>query len=290
VSLLSALELKLASCTASNDALGIAFWGDRVIEKRKGVQTLQDELVICQDEFANMIGELDTKVGTDLSLREHAEGEEREEVVRTQRTHDELAAWYAGNDIEPDSAFPPLDEVLHNRAQGGFGRHGHHHRRRFGPYPNMPSPPNGWDHPHHRRHHEGFRHFIDRVSDVVNNPSAASSLVPTQEIKSMLDTFLVNLSNQLAGTFEGAPKVASNDNIAEPERPIPGAFVQTQAAGTQTQSQTPTPPAAEKEKVIKPCTGLGKGGFRHKHISCDGCLMGIRGMRYKCQVSHQYIH
>lgn len=96
----------------------------------------------------------------------------------------------------------------------------------------------------------------------------------------MLDTFLVNLSNQLATTFEGAPRVAeaASASISEQERRIPGAFIQ--AANAQTQTTL-----AADEKVQKPNSRLGKGGFRHKHVSCDGCLTGIRGMRYKCEVS-----
>jgi next-to-BRCA1 protein 1 len=272
VSLLSALEDKLTSCQRDNDALGIAFWSDRVADKRRGVQGMQNELLACQDEFSSLNDELEGHVLPGITLRGYAEGEEKEEVSRTQQTADEFAAWRAGNDIETDCAFPPLDEVLHNRPGFG-GRRGHNHGRRFGPGPYGP-----FSHPH-RRGPDGFRHFMDRVTDVVNNPAAASALVPTQEIKSMLDTFLVNLSNQLAGTFEGSPGVATRNAPTEPERPVPGAFVATQAAATQ------TPPQPVEDKVIKPCYGLGKGGFRHKHISCDGCLTGIRGMRYKCQVS-----
>jgi hypothetical protein len=30
--------------------------------------------------------------------------------------------------------------------------------------------------------------------------------------------------------------------------------------------------------------------YRHKHISCDGCKRGIKGMRFKCKVSHHPTH
>jgi next-to-BRCA1 protein 1 len=127
---------------------------------------------------------------------------------------------------------------------------------------------------------------LNRVSDVVNNPSTATTLVPTQEIKSILDNFLLNLSNQLATTFDGAPRVQAHD---ADERHVPGAFVQPQDADIQIQDQTQqgVAPSVTQEKV-KPASKLGKGGFRHKHISCDGCLTGIRGMRYKCEQCPDY--
>lgn len=114
----------------------------------------------------------------------------------------------------------------------------------------------------------------------------------------MLDNFLVNLSNQLATTFDGALAVAEHEavpnGIAEAEPVVPGAFVHPQhtvqteshAAVPEVETVAPIPAQVEVvEKPVKPISKLGKGGFRHKHISCDGCLTGIRGMRYKCEVS-----
>lgn len=271
-SLLSALEDKLESCKRDNDTSGVTFWGDRVKDKRRSVNELERELDQCRREIASIRGELDREVvGLGSSLRDYAQTEEREEVSRIQQTHDELAAWRAGNDID-DNLFPPLESVL--QAQP---RHRHHHGRFAHAH--------GHAHPWQgRRAAPDFRHLFDRVSDAVHNPSNATSLVPTQEIKSMLDHFLLNLSNQLAATFDGASPLAPRQetNAAE-EQAIPGAFVQAQA-----DVQTQTLPGVAPQEKVKPASRLGKGGFRHKHISCDGCLTGIRGMRYKCEQCPDY--
>ena len=293
VSLLSALEDKFSSCTRDRDTLGIAFWGDRVSEKKKEVRSMEEVVRTGRREFSSINEELDgdaASVGArGMSLRLYAESEEREELMRLQETHDELAAWRAGNDIDNEAElFPPIETLLQPSPLSY--RFTHHHRRhhgRFGHFggPTPPFPPahnHGYPGHHYPRHPDGFRTFIDRVSDVVQNPSAAASLVPTQEIKSMLENFLVNLSNQLAGTFDGAPPVAVNETansaVYESEPVVPGAFVVPEA-------EPPTEPEANEPKLIKPGSKPGKGGFRHKHIFCDGCLTGIRGMRYKCEVS-----
>lgn len=104
---------------------------------------------------------------------------------------------------------------------------------------------------------EGLKELVHKVTD------ASGQLLPAQEIKTMLDGFLLNLSNQLAQTFDADHHM--------PRRP---------SRSVQAQTQT-----TERER---PAAGLGKGGFRHKHISCDGCLTGIRGMRYKCENCADY--
>ncbi len=304
VSLLSALDNKLVSCKRESDTLGMAFWGDRVNEKKKNVQLLENELSACQKEEGSIENELESDAAIfgarGSSLRQYAEGEEKEELMRLQDSHDELAAWRAGHDLDDESnLFPPLETLLQPPPPLPFGPFGRHHRRHHGRFGHFGGPPPSFPHPptskrehhgHHGHHHpDGFRTFIDRVSDVVHNPSSATSLVPTQEIKSMLDAFLVNLSNQLATTFDGAPNVATNQptnaTALEPEPMVPGAFVKSQAdVQTQTPIQTHDV-VEEKEQVVKPARKLGRGGFRHKHITCDGCLTGIRGMRYKCEVS-----
>lgn len=296
VSLLSALENKLESCTADNDSIGMSFWSERVQDKKQNVKVLEQELKRCQREYSNMNTQLDALVpGTQLQVRQLAENEMKEEESHGQQTLDDLAAWKAGQDLdEEQSLFPPLEAILNGPARtSGWGSHRRHPGFGFGgpqgfPHRGTWEPPHrafgGFEHGHHRRHHEGIRNLFERVSDVVNNPPSAASLVPTQEIKSMLDGFLANLSNQLAETFDGSR------NVAEPEaeRPIPGAFVQTPtqevpAEGQDAQTQTAAA-ARDVSEGVKPSTRLGKGGFRHKHISCDGCLTGIRGMRYKCEV------
>lgn len=314
-SLLSALEEKLVECQQVGDELGLAFWGDRIAEKRKNVKSREAEQLACKRESRSIQTELDSdpaSVGAHgISLRRYAEKEEKEEMMRQQNTLDELAAWRAGNDLDDDRhLFPPLETLLQPPPPPpSFGRFGHHHRRhhgRFGHFggsiPPFPPPPpghgerQGYAGHHLNRHSDGVKTFIDRVSDVVQNRSPATSLVPSQEIKSMLDNFLVNLSNQLATTFDGAPAVASTEhtttitNTVESEPVIPGAFVvpqdkETPVVPTDSTEEAKPIEEKEKEKAIKPSSKLGKGGFRHKHISCDGCLTGIRGMRYECEVS-----
>lgn len=267
VSLLTALEAKLATCENDGDKVGVSFWGDRVKDKRKDVKKLESHLLACQGEFGSLNDELDgAMAGT--TLRHYAEAEEKEEMCRTSQTLDELAAWRASQVADDSSRFPPLEEVLrpyghHSHRLGGQGRR---HHGRFGPYGHFvqQGPP-------------AVRNFIDRVNETVNKPN---TLIPAQEVKSILDTFLVNLTNQLSGTFDGA-RVAESPRTAptpsQDAQPIPGAFVNAEA---QTQPSVSTTPEARPKH--------GKGGFRHKHISCDGCLTGIRGMRYKCEQCPDY--
>ncbi|WVQ99972.1 hypothetical protein IAU59_007115 [Kwoniella sp. CBS 9459] len=329
VSLLTALEDKLASCTNEDDAIGVAFWADRVRDKKKNVKDLETELLNCQREFGNMNQQLDDHAFPEAyppqTLRDYAETEDREEVVRAQQTEDELAAWRAGNDFSNESRlFPPLDHLIpphvprHNRRHGRGGPFRPHPHPFYGhpsqwshlpPPPPPPPPPAAHAaHQHHHaqgafagfgpHHHEhpdlprgdrGIRNLFDRVSDVLNPPTPAT-LVPAQEIKTMLDSFLVNLTNQLAQTFDGAPRVATTDAPAtEPERPIPGAFVQTEQS-SQSDAQMQTQPVQEEVKKVpnSPASQLGKGGFRHRRIWCDGCEEGIRGVRYKCEQCPDY--
>lgn len=327
--LLEALEAKLKSCENGNDDLGASFWGERVKDKQTEVNGIQGELYACQAEYESIIDQLSGEtVGTPgLSLRSYTDNEEREDVVRFQQTLDELAAWKAGNEngLNDRLAFPPLDQVFQSQGMPPHGLHRRHPCRTGGgarfhhPRPFLPPAPpfhRPWGAPPGRGSSpparlppapEGLRNLVSRVTDVVNNPTNA--VVPAQEIKSMLDGFLANLSNQLANTFEGSPRVAepvlASTAGTEPASPMPqpqiaicpphpthsmpGAFEQASyvsASAADAQTQTAPPPAAgERVKPSPPSSKLGKGGFRHKHISCDGCLQGIRGMRYKCEVS-----
>lgn len=292
VSLLTALEEKLTTCDSEKDELGMTFWRDRVDEKRKGVRDTQEELLSCQSEFNTMNDELDGYARSGQNLREYAEHEDRQEALRVQQTFDEIAAWKAGNDLDMnDTSFPSLEDLLHGPhghrgppwRSGRFDPHNYHRQRPFGRFghPAFPHPPrrhrgtggniNGPPPP--PRPQEGFRNLIDRLGDVANNHPAI-----VQDFKSIVDGLLGNFTNQVGETFEGAPPIATPQD--DTERPIPGAFVPQADVQTQTQAEN-----KDKDKVIKPNSKLGKGGFRHKHISCDGCLTGIRGMRYKCEVS-----
>ena len=327
--LLLALQQKLADCNEAKDQLGIRFWGDRTKEKDEEVTKLREDYQNRSQIVNNMTEDLDRRIpGTgSFTLRQYSDDEEQEEVFRSQQTLDELSAWTAGNEPPPTSSFPPLEEVFAHRHRGWGGRHHHRHHGRgrfpaepWRPYWAPPPPPSmpamsGFGHmpappppPHHPfRGGQGFRQLFDRVSDAVNNPSHAASLVPTQEIKNMLDGFLLNLSNQLADTIQGATGFPPRSNSEEgtEERPIPGAFVSpaltpTESDATQTPSSTEVEKSVEAvepiesesptHEKVKPASKLGKGGFRHKHISCDGCLTGIRGMRYKCEVSCLHSH
>lgn len=327
--LLTALKDKLATCNDDQDPVGAGFWKDRVSDKQREVDANAEELFACQTEYIALSARLteDSTMMPGTTLRGYAETEEREEVLRTQQTHDELAAWKAGQYDQLE--FPPLDHILHSQphahgprhrgrcsAPGNVHGHGYGHgpSHRFHPTfprPFLPPPPpfhRPWGAPAGRgssppraeagSQPDAFRNLMSRVTNVVDNPSTA--VVQAQEIKSMLDSFLANLTNQLATTFDGAgaPRVvepvATSSSPAVPAVPaiavcpaMPGAFEQvppTSTAEAAAQTQTAAP-AAASEKPRSPSSKLGRGGFRHKHISCDGCLQGIRGMRYKCEVS-----
>lgn len=60
--------------------------------------------------------------------------------------------------------------------------------------------------------------MLDSVSEMLN-PNNPNGFVPAQEIKSMLDGFLLNLTNQLAATFEGSTRVSSPADENEPRVP-----------------------------------------------------------------------
>jgi next-to-BRCA1 protein 1 len=280
VALLSSLEEKLEWCEMDDDIVGISFWGERVEEKRKAVRELESELARCQDQFDQLNKELDGPMpatydgtGQGLSVRAFVVLHEQNDYVRTKQTINELAAWHVANEDRDGDRFPPLESVFgpdHRHrsdcASAGSYSSGPHPDRHYHQSPDF--------HSYYRSHnhrHDSFRGLFDRARDVVNNPAVAASLVPTNEIKNMLDGFLANLTNQLAGTFEGTARVVDHDTA---ERSVPGAFV-----------DAPAQPTQPKEAKVK----RGRGGFRHLHISCDGCLTGIRGMRYKCEVSSQMI-
>ncbi|WWC63260.1 uncharacterized protein I303_105860 [Kwoniella dejecticola CBS 10117] len=306
VSLLTALEEKLESCKKDDDQTGVTFWSDRVKDKKASVKNLQDDLLNCQAEFNKLNDQLDGSSLPDgypsQSLRDYAESEEREEVGRAQQTEDEIAAWKAGNEFNAESQlFPPLDHLIpphgprHRIYPGQPGRRGFRHPPHFHPRFAPPPPPapsgvpigsSGGFNACPPQYHgaPGIRNLFDRVSDVLNPPVPAE-LVPAREIKTMLDTFLVNLSNQLANTFEGAPRVATTENASETERPIPGAFVQTTS---QPQADAQIQTHQEEKKAETQSAQLGKGGFRHRRIWCDGCEEGIRGVRYKCEQCPDY--
>lgn len=356
-SLLDALEIKLESCQLANDVLGIAFWGDRVQDKRLAVQEIAADLAACKRDLLAMSQELNDETrfpAGGISLKQYAETEGDHQAILEQQTLDELAAWDIENGV--DNGFPPLESVL-GATGGPFGPCGRGHRHgmsRFGPnlaFPHRGPGPFGrhgqwrghphWTHPHghahphahHHAHHFGqpgsfvpnasqseesaarsdapveqeqerrpegneIRNLFDRIAEMVSNRSAAN-LVPTQELKNMLDGFLNNMSNQLADTFDGA--AADIRKHTQPTSPVtPGAPMQheqTMPGAFETVQPTVSPattPAQDvqtqtvEERVTKPRDRLGKGGYRHKHIACDGCLSGIRGMRYKCEQCPDY--
>ena len=299
-SLLRALEDKLASCERENDKLGIAFWGDRVKDKRKSTHELQKDISHYRFELQKIESELQEPYLGSPSVDSFIQDENKDEASRTRQTLDEFAAYRAGEEPEMGSNFPPLEDVLRARHAHSYRQRAHGGRRnghqRFGPYVPCQT--------HTARPQDGFKDFVNRMTDAVNNPNQTNGLSPVSELKNILDGFLMNFSNQLATTFDGAAArmapdapVSSTEAENEPEPIIPGAFVektntvepeqptQTQS-DVQTQTSTATPAAPQPSS--KPCSALGKGGFRHKHISCDGCLTGIRGMRYKCEQCPDY--
>ncbi|ORY35629.1 hypothetical protein BCR39DRAFT_511211 [Naematelia encephala] len=294
--LVSSLEERVEKAKRVEDEAAVAFWECRLADKRNAVRSLQERLSRSEAEFNRINAELDQQnANTGETLRTYAESEEREELVRMQQTHEELMAWTTGNELDSNQTpFPPLESVLHPPPHLRLGHGPHRRHGRPAPPPwgtGMHPPPGPWG-PHqpgmngwrNGRPHDHLRSLVDRAHEVVNTAAAASHS-STQEIKTMLDGFLNNLSNQLASTFDGAPEVSRTN---EPEPPIPGAFVPAQPEVQPQAPEEPNSTPASAPEKIKPCSGLGKGGYRHKHISCDGCLTGIRGMRYKCEQCPDY--
>ncbi|EIW67270.1 hypothetical protein TREMEDRAFT_33615 [Tremella mesenterica DSM 1558] len=261
-SLFDALVKRKEMAHAEGDSMSVSFWSTRIDAKRQAVEQLQKELDARVEEAAKLKDSLDATSGPfEKSFKAHAEDESKEEQMRSLQTLEELAAWTAGNEQDHETLFPALESL-------------------FLPQPQRPTPQRG---PSGSRLENSFHSLLNRVSDVMHNPETARSLVPTHEIKTMLDHFLMNLTNQLANTF---------DNAASPhhstQRDVPGAYVSSSQPKVEAPAQTQAQTQTEEAKPASPSRGLGRGGFRHKHISCDGCLTGIRGMRYKCEQCADY--
>lgn len=319
--LLSSLEDKADERVKDGDELANTFWTCRADEKRACIEELRKAIDACNTQLQSLNEQLDGGLPESYAhqtLRDYADFENREEAVRAQQTEDELSAWRTSQEMDR-TPFPPLESIIHNATWAqqprGWPYHhpGMHHRGMphppafgpnrfpvpphpamfsspFPPSPPHPPPPPGHMHTHGRggHHHERrLRSVLDSVSEMLN-PNNPNGFVPAQEIKSMLDGFLANLSNQLASTFDGSPRVVCP---ADDEPRVPGAFVQTQSTqsaqtlSAQSDAQIQTQPP---ETSITPANKLGKGGFRHRHIWCDGCEKEIRGMRYKCEHCPDY--
>ncbi|ODO06712.1 hypothetical protein I350_04070 [Cryptococcus amylolentus CBS 6273] len=302
--LLTALEAKVQDCMQVGDQTGIAFWSSRAQDKRNKVASFEETVKQMRHDIEQINQQLDnvpTEGYSHSSLRDHAQALGREETLRAQQTAEELEAWRLGEELnqQDEGAFPPLEAVINGGRRGRHHPHGpgffrpsfpgmpppppHGHPRAF-PFSHFPPPPHPpafgppFSHERMQNHERKIKGILDSVTEILN-PSNPNGLVPAQEIKSMLDGFLGNLTNQLAGTFEGSPSVSSAMPEAEPK--IPGAFV---SSPVQNDVSTQTTPA---EKTT-PATKLGQGGFRHRHIWCDGCEQEIRGMRYKCEQCSDY--
>ncbi|WVN85881.1 uncharacterized protein L203_101033 [Cryptococcus depauperatus CBS 7841] len=290
--LLLSLEDKAAECVREGDVIGREFWTSRANEKRRHFEHLESALRFCDTRLKELNEELDNRPlhGYHQTLREFAETEGREEAIRAQQTEDGLAAWRASQELNcpPMMPFPPLESILHPHPSA-FAFPG------FLPPPlsqlpnfiNKPPPPPFFipsSHPRHQErvhaHERRLKSMIESVSEMLN-PSNPNGLVPAQEIKSMLDGFLNNLTNQLANTFDSSSRISVSDNSPEPR--IPGAFVQTSS-----QPQVDAQCQAQSEEKVAPAHKLGRGGFRHRRIWCDGCEQEIRGMRYKCDQCPDY--
>lgn len=289
--LLVSLEDKLQQCRREGDALGVSFWSDRVEEKRRSLPQLNEKLRSLRTERRAIVDELDClrPSSSGLSLRQWADSQELDEIRQMRDTDQELAAWQIEN---ADATFPPLESVLNGASRFANSRWS------SGPWGGMPLPPNSFRRPLPDPPAAGG---VSAIRDIF--AGSAASALPAREIGAVLDRFLEHFQGQLCDTLDTfasrispnsaqettapaeTPEVKAETSVPEPH--IPGAFV----------SSTPTAPAApdlepkveekKKDRSKKPAHGH-KGAYRHKHITCDGCLTGIRGMRYKCEQCADY--
>ncbi|KAL1406420.1 hypothetical protein Q8F55_008119 [Vanrija albida] len=279
--ILISLEDKLENCRKEGDELGVSFWSDRVEEKRRAIPPLEEKLREARTTKRLIVEDLGG-FRDGVTFRQWADNKELDDMRSLQETDQELAAWQIENSDLDTSAFPPLETVLRNTSRHHHG-HRHHHRPTWAP---PPGPPPGFPRP--QRPPVGTA-GLQSVREMLHTAGEAA---PAREIGAILDRFLVHFQGQLVDTLDGfaariapTPAEATPAAAAEaaPEPRIPGAFVSTAAPS----EAAPASDATAKDKA-KPSTKLGKGGFRHKHITCDGCLTGIRGMRYKCEQCPDY--
>ncbi|CAK9782505.1 unnamed protein product [Cutaneotrichosporon oleaginosum] len=290
-------------------------------EKLRGVRCRHRLLSEELDRLAATSTSTSTSTSPGLSLREWSDHQETDDMNRMAETENELAAWLVGHAFRhpnlpdpnlsgPDLFFPPLDQVMGGAAP---------HRRRPWHAPSnwgnnltawaLPDPPQGPAQPANSTTGYGLlSSFGDLFASEGPSPSSGRqrsildlfdtpelTAAPAREVGMMLDRFLNHFQGQLADTLDGfAQRIAPHPSEELPIRPaantpevhVPGAFVQPESAqSSDAQVQTAM---AEKAEQLKPSVKHGKGGYRHKHITCDGCLTGIRGTRYKCEQCSDY--
>lgn len=293
--LLVALEDKLDYARRQDDELGVSFWSDRVEEKRHGLPELEEKLRGVRADRRALVEELErirpTSAGQ--SLRQWSNSQEIDDINHMHETESELAAWQIANN-DDGSLFPPLESVLRNAPSRRSPWHAPPHAwpHNFSAWA-QPAPPPGFPRPAPPVHTTGMGPGARSLRDILSNPELTGT--PAREIGTLLDRFLNHFQGQLADTLDGfAQRIAPHPSEmlggelqepsgSTPDVRIPGAFVHPESAQSDAQVQT-----AEREKKSKPSNKLGKGGYRHKHITCDGCLTGIRGTRYKCEQCNDY--
>lgn len=262
-----------------------------------------------------------------MSLRQWADIKELEETENRSETEQELAAWHIGNSGDDQSPFPSLESILAQPPQAlrhrwepthsswgnrvrhtndsspsvhsGPTRSVHHLFDELGNNTPAQAPANSQGGARSIR--ELFNDLdisatsneFPAMRDLFSNPELTMN--PAGELGTVLDRFLHHFQSQLADTLDGfAARIAPHpseeasissitpEQAAASEIHIPGAFV---ASNSQSHEDAPllSPDRLRKGKIVK-----SKGGFRHKHIGCDGCLTSIRGTRYKCDQCPDY--
>lgn len=291
--LLVSLEDKLQQCRREGDALGVSFWSDRVEEKRRSLPQLNEKLRTLRTERRAIVEELDClrPSSSGLSLRQWADNQELDEIRQMRDTDQELAAWQIEN---ADATFPPLESVLNGTSRFPNSRWP------SGPWANMPLPPNSFRRPLPDPPSVGG---VSALRDIF--ATSAATALPAREIGAVLDRFLEHFQGQLCDTLDTFASRISPHSSQEttaaaeasevraetsgPEQRIPGAFVSTPAAAPAATVPSESAPKAEERKdKTKKHTHGHKRAYRHKHITCDGCLTGICGMRYKCEQCADY--
>ena len=254
------------------------FWARRHAAVQEEVFKLQDDLASCQKERDALDEKLNVAVrGT--TLRDFLAEAEKQEADLKSQTRDAVLAWQAGI-TENVHGFPELAEVFTRK-----------------------DPMISFRSPSQKNVREGVIDMFKSLQEPANRLEAELQKV---HLKTLADNFISHFATQFADpsdtqTFAREEKVGSGSGV----KPDAETSAQAEQSGAQPSAPpcqvTPeqggdepripgafNPPSPSSLPAVPPVKRLGKGGYRHVNVSCDGCHLGIRGVRFKCQQCPDY--